>query len=139
MKRSPFRRPAYEPAPAPPLVPLRKAPNYASASVPVPVPKVPRELEPGDETRLWAHVRGLPCARCWTEGRTQVSHSNALLDGKGRGIKAYPWRVAALCVECHALIDQGKDMTRAERQAAWESAHRWTVGELFSRSLVRPV
>jgi hypothetical protein len=70
---------------------------------------------------------------------TQVSHSNQIIDGRGRSLKAYPWRVAALCVECHALIDQGKDMSKAEKREAWESAHRWTVGELFSRHLVKPV
>jgi hypothetical protein len=103
------------------------------------IPKDRRELLPGDEARLWAHVRSLPCARCWVEGRTQVSHSNQLIDGKGRGLKAYPWRVAALCVECHAMVDQGKDMSKEERREAWESAHRWSIGELFVRGLVRPV
>jgi len=91
-----------------------------------------------DERKLYGHVASLPCQRCWREGRTQVSHSNQLLDGKGRGLKAYPWRVAALCDECHAMIDQGKDMSKVERREAWDSAHRATVGELFSRGLVRP-
>ena len=92
-----------------------------------------------DEKRLYVHVASLPCARCWCEGRTQVSHSNQLLDGKGRGLKAYPWRVAALCEACHYMIDQGKDMSKEERRDAWNSAHRWTIGELFSRGLVRPI
>lgn len=93
----------------------------------------------GDEARLWTHVRSLECGRCWRPGRTQISHSNQLIDGKGRSLKAYPWRIAALCDECHAMIDSGKDMSKVERREAWESAHRWTMGELFSRGLVRPV
>jgi len=92
-----------------------------------------------DEKRLYGHVASLACARCWREGRTQVSHSNQLIDGKGRGLKAYPWRVAALCDECHQMIDQGKDMSKQERRDAWDSAHRWTVGKLFELGLVRPV
>lgn len=91
-----------------------------------------------DERRLYGHVASLPCGLCWREGMTQVAHSNQLLDGKGRGLKAYPWRVAALCADCHARIDSGKDMSKAERREAWDSAHRWTVGELFARGLVRP-
>jgi hypothetical protein len=103
------------------------------------MPKDQRDLQPGDEKRLWDHVRSLPCARCWKEGRTEVSHSNWTIDGKGRSLKAYPWRVAALCHECHAMIDQGKDMGKGERMEAWDSAHRWTLGQLFERHLVRPV
>lgn len=102
--------------------------------------KVNRSMDSAaDEKRLFKHVAGLPCARCWKEGRTQVSHSNQMVDGKGRSIKSYPWRVAALCVECHTMIDSGPDMSKTERREAWDSAHRWTVGELFARGLVRPV
>jgi hypothetical protein len=84
-------------------------------------------------------VRTLPCARCWREGGTEVSHSNQLVDGKGRGLKSQPWRVAALCHECHAMIDSGKDMKKPERLEAWNAAHRWTMGQLFKRGLVKPV
>lgn len=77
-----------------------------------------------DETRLFKHVASLPCGRCWKEGRTQVSHSNQLIDGKGRSLKSYPWRIAALCVECHSMIDQGRDMSKGERIDAWNAAHR---------------
>lgn len=92
-----------------------------------------------DQSRLFGHVATLPCARCWREGRTQVSHSNQSQDGKGMGLKAYPWRVAALCDECHVLIDSGKELKKEERREAWNQAHRWTMGELFARGLVRPV
>lgn len=94
---------------------------------------------PGDQDRLWNHVRALPCARCWREGMTEVSHSNQLADGKGRGLKSYPWRVAALCHECHAAIDQGKEYAKADRTEAWDRAHRVTLGWLFERGKVRPV
>ena len=103
------------------------------------MPKDSRVLLAGDEARLFTSVRSLECARCWRPGRTQVSHSNQLIDGKGRGLKSYPWRVAALCDTCHAEIDQGKDMTKAERIEAWNAAHRETIGWLFERGLVRPV
>lgn len=92
-----------------------------------------------DERKLYGHVASLPCARCWKHGETQVAHSNQLLDGKGRGLKSYPWRVAALCSSCHQMIDSGKDMSKVERREAWDSAHRWTMGKLFELGLVRPV
>lgn len=91
-----------------------------------------------DERRLYGHVASLPCQRCGAHG-SQVAHSNALRDGKGRGIKAYPWRVAALCAECHAEIDSGSRLSKEERREAWDEAHRATMGELFARGLVRPV
>lgn len=90
-----------------------------------------------DEKLLYGHVASLPCQRCGRHG-VQVSHSNQLKDGKWRGIKAYPWRVAALCMACHDEIDKTSDLTKAERREAWDEAHRNTVGELFARGLLRP-
>ena len=91
-----------------------------------------------DERRLYGHVASLPCQRCGAHG-AQVAHSNQLRDGKGRGIKSYPYRVAALCADCHTEIDSGARLSKEERREAWEEAHRRTVGELFARGLVRPV
>lgn len=140
LTRSGFKRKAIERAPRAPLVPIvgQRGVIRPVGDVVLAQPKDQRELAPGDERRLWAHVRSLPCARCWREGRTQVSHSNSLIDGKGRGLKAYPWRVAALCDLCHAAIDQGKELSKAERHDEWERAHRATVGWLFERGLVVP-
>ena len=47
------------------------------------------------------------------------------------GIKAHDYRIAALCHACHAELDQGIRLTRAERLELWEAAHRGTVGWLF--------
>jgi hypothetical protein len=55
------------------------------------------------------------------------------------GLKAYPWRVAALGAQCHHELDQGNKLSKAERREQWDEAHRATMGELFSRGLVRPV
>ena len=80
-------------------------------------------------------VATLPCQICGKHG-TQASHSNQLRDGKGLGIKAPDYRIAALCPECHADIDQGKDLTKAERHDKWNEAHRRTMGALFENGLV---
>jgi hypothetical protein len=65
-----------------------------------------------------------------------AAHSNQLRDGKGRGIKASDYRVAALCYPCHMELDQGKDMSKAERVDFWEEAHRKTIGWLFENNLL---
>lgn len=82
-------------------------------------------------------VRELPCAACGVEDGTVVAaHSNQLRDGKGRGLKAADYRVAALCHRCHHELDQGAKLSREQRSDMWEFAHRATIGELFERGLI---
>jgi hypothetical protein len=77
-------------------------------------------------------LRESPCQECGRKDGTIVAaHSNQLRDGKGRGIKAHDYRVAALCYSCHMEIDQGKSLSKAERIEAWEEAHRKTISWLF--------
>lgn len=87
--------------------------------------------------RLLAALRDFPCAHCGAQDGTVVAaHSNQLRDGKGRGMKAADYRVAALCHACHHEIDQGARLSRSERLEMWESAHRVTVGWLFESGKV---
>ncbi len=65
-----------------------------------------------------------------------AAHSNQLRDGKGKGIKAHDYRIAALCFRCHSELDQGKDLTKQERLNMWEEAHRKTIGWLFDNSVL---
>ena len=82
--------------------------------------------------KLLEIVRESPCQICGIQNGTVVAaHSNQLRDGKGRGIKAPDYRIAALCYTCHSEIDQGSKMSKQERLNAWEEAHRRTVGWLF--------
>lgn len=95
-----------------------------------------------DESRLYGHVASLPCLRVECPGDcgpVQVSHSNQLRDGKGRGTKADSWRVAALGCRCHEEIDSGKNLSKQERREQWDEAHRRTIGELFRIGAIRPV
>ena len=70
------------------------------------------------------------------DGTVVAAHSNQLRDGKGKGIKAHDFRIAALCYRCHADLDQGSQMSKDERREVWEEAHRRTIGELFLRGLI---
>jgi hypothetical protein len=88
--------------------------------------------------RLLEVVRQLPCQHCGIEDGTIVAaHSNQLRDGKGRGLKAHDYRIAALCFKCHTELDQGKIWSKAERVSVFEDAHRKTIGELFERQLLK--
>ena len=82
-------------------------------------------------------VASLECMHCGVEGRTQAAHSNQQRDGKGMGHKASDAAIAALCGACHAEIDQGRDMSKAERIEAWESAHRKTMRALIERGILK--
>jgi len=83
-------------------------------------------------------VRQLPCQNCGLQDGTVVAaHSNQLRDGKGRGIKAHDFRVAALCYRCHSELDQGNRLSKEERVEMWEEAHRNTIGWLFENDYVK--
>jgi hypothetical protein len=82
--------------------------------------------------KLLEAVRDCPCQLCGAQDGTVVAaHSNQMRDGKGRGLKAHDYRIAALCFKCHHEIDQGAKMSRQERLDAWEEAHRKTMGWFF--------
>ena len=70
------------------------------------------------------------------DGTVVAAHSNQLRDGKGRGLKAHDYRIAALCYRCHSDLDQGARMTKEERLNLWEEAHRKTVGWLFDQDKI---
>lgn len=85
-------------------------------------------------------VRASACQVCGREDGTVVAaHSNQLRDGKGRGIKAHDYRIAAMCHRCHAELDQGPTMTREERLELWELAHRKTIGWLFETGRLKVI
>lgn len=82
--------------------------------------------------KLLEAVREAPCMNCGAQDGTVVAaHSNQLRDGKGRGIKAQDYRIAALCYRCHTEVDQGSKLSKEERLNLWEEAHRKTIGWLF--------
>ena len=81
------------------------------------------------------NVASLPCQLCFIEEQTQASHSNQSIHGHGRGIKASDEFTAAICVREHAEIDQGRDLSRAERVALWTLAYQGTVRELIRRDM----
>jgi hypothetical protein len=65
-----------------------------------------------------------------------AAHSNQLRDGKGKGIKAEDYRIAALCYTCHHQVDQGFLWDKAQKREVWEDAHRKTIGWLFDNNVI---
>jgi hypothetical protein len=87
--------------------------------------------------KLLDAARLLPCQHCGIQDGTIVAaHSNQLRDGKGRGLKALDYRIASLCFSCHSTLDQGTQLSKAERIEMWEEAHRKTIGQFFEQGMI---
>lgn len=88
--------------------------------------------------KLLETVRDFPCAFCGNaDGTVVAAHSNQIRDGKGKAIKSHDYRIAALCYRCHSELDQGATLSKEERLAMWEEAHRTTMGWLFHSGKVK--
>jgi hypothetical protein len=135
MKRSSFKRPAYQPAPAAPLRPLERAVVYATGSAePVVMTKAPtyrsqklRDSAKGEDCTV--RLPGCP-------GRADMtiwSHYRGSAGGKGLSIKASDRAGAYACTYCDAVYDGQRTrpigMTKDEVDLAWHEGH--------IRSLVR--
>jgi hypothetical protein len=80
--------------------------------------------------KLLKLVAGLDCQACGSGNMVQAAHTN-WGGGKGKGVKADDNLVAALCLKCHYEIDQGKILSREERQEKWQKAHMATIKKLY--------
>lgn len=67
----------------------------------------------------------------------EPAHSNMSAYGKGAMLKAHDWAHAALCHDCHVLLDQGPELTREERRELWERAFRKTLTLYFRNKWLR--
>ncbi|PHM52509.1 hypothetical protein [Xenorhabdus sp. KK7.4] len=85
-------------------------------------------------SRKWLAAVGQieDCVRCGQYG-IQVAHRN---EGKGMGLKVDDSLTAALCPECHYAIDNGPEMSKAERRHEMDRSIVLTVKELTRRGLV---
>ena len=62
----------------------------------------------------------------------EPAHSNQGKHGKGMGIKAHDNFHAAICHDCHNLLDNGM-LNREDAKDMWQMAYDWTVLEYFKR------
>jgi hypothetical protein len=82
-------------------------------------------------------AKGQPCVMCGTEdGTTVAAHSNLIEHGKGTGIKAHDGMTAWLCMKCHYELDQGGNLTKAERRELTLTAICRTYQKLWDQELI---
>ena len=79
-------------------------------------------------------VADLPCQHCGRHGQTQAAHRN---EGKGMGMKTSDALLAALCVDCHRELDQGKNLSREERRDMWNRACILTYQALVESGVLK--
>jgi len=84
---------------------------------------------------LLRNAREIPCQHCGADDGTVVAAHANWGGGRGRSIKADDNLIASLCFFCHAELDQGKNLTREERQSMWTDAHIKTVDKLTKLGL----
>lgn len=79
-------------------------------------------------SRKWLEAVGQIdcCVLCGSYG-TQVAHRN---EGKGMSQKVDDCLTAAICLDCHGAIDNGRDLTREQRRAEMDRAIVLTLREL---------
>lgn len=58
-----------------------------------------------------------------TNDRVVPCHSNQMVHGKGRGIKAHDYFTVPGCWACHAEIDQGARFDRQTKFGIWDRAY----------------
>jgi hypothetical protein len=71
------------------------------------------------------------------DGTVVAAHANSSIYGKGMGLKAHDWAVAAMCSQCHHEIDQGAKLLKEAREQKWLSAHIKTIEWLFSSGILQ--
>lgn len=84
------------------------------------------------QRRYWDFVASLPCHRCGRMG-VQVSHDNRR---RGLGQKSAWWLVAPYCVNCHAALDQYRNMTRDESRAEHDAGVLDTLSAAFRAQIL---
>lgn len=78
------------------------------------------------------YLRLVPCAH---KDTVVPCHANWGIYGKGGALKANDLYTVPGCLHCHHDLDQGKRLTKSERQAAWEAAYeRWKPARMTKMS-----
>lgn len=72
------------------------------------------------------------------DGTIVGAHANGTAFGKGMGIKSHDFFTAALCGECHSMIDSGR-ISREDKKLLWLEAWIKTVTWWFQSGKVGPL
>lgn len=86
------------------------------------------------DRRWFAAVASLECCVLCGAYGVQVAHRNK---GRGMGQKSAAHNTAALCPTHHNEIDNGRDLSQAERRALMDDAIVRTHDALIQRGILR--
>lgn len=64
-------------------------------------------------------------------------HSNQQRHGKGVGLKSHDVFTVPGCLACHRELDFGKNLSREEKQNAFQLAHEQWLVDLFQTERVK--
>jgi hypothetical protein len=85
-------------------------------------------------------ARDQACVMCGAQDGTVVAaHSNLQEHGKGMGLKAHDGMAAWLCHRCHSQLDQGKAMTKHEKNVYMLQAICRTYMHMWDQQLIEVV
>lgn len=88
--------------------------------------------------KLLKSVRDFDCQSCGRRGPCVPAHANWNQYGKGMGLKAHDWAVAAVCNDCHNLIDGRRGCLSSEQaHELWQRAWVNTVRLWFEHGVVK--
>jgi hypothetical protein len=91
--------------------------------------------------KLLAYAKDAPiCMGCGKHnaGDVVMAHADWSEYGKGMGMKANDWAIAALCtMVCHPYVDTSSKATREERKEFWRRAHVKTIDWLFESGRIK--
>lgn len=88
--------------------------------------------------KLLQSVREMECQLCGKFGHTVPAHANWQQYGKGMGLKAHDWAIAAVCDGCHNLIDgRAGTLTDSEKHNLWNRAWLLTLHSWFVRGIIK--
>ncbi|MCE2724701.1 MAG: DUF1364 domain-containing protein [Betaproteobacteria bacterium] len=65
------------------------------------------------------------------------AHSNSAAHAKGKSQKSHDNMICWACANCHSILDQGKQMSRPEKERAFANAMRETRFQLFVKGLIK--
>ena len=69
-------------------------------------------------------------------GAVVYLHSMQLRAGRGKGIKTHDYRIAFGCPAAHKQCDESSTLEKLEKFAAWETAHRASMGWMIENAVL---
>jgi hypothetical protein len=104
----------------------------ASAIVSTARQAIPKE-KPRKSSDWLKAVRTIECCVLCGKYGTQAAHRN---ESKGLSRKTDDALTAAICLDCHHEIDNGKNLTKEQRRATIDRAIVLTLQQLFRKQLI---